>query len=83
MVNRAVEPERVMDEALELAGKIARGPAVPIRKMKDSIGDSFSRNLEETLTIEAGAQCECFKTEDLKEGITAFLEKRAPNFKGR
>lgn len=83
MVNRAVEPDRVMDEALELAGKIAQGPAVPIRKMKDSVGGSFTRDLEETLTIEAGAQCECTKTEDLKEGITAFLEKREPNFKGR
>jgi enoyl-CoA hydratase/carnithine racemase len=83
MVNRAVEPERVMDEALGLAGKIARGPAVPIRKMKDSVGGSFKRDLEETLNIEAAAQCECSKTEDLKEGITAFLEKREPNFKGR
>jgi enoyl-CoA hydratase/carnithine racemase len=83
LVNRAVEPERVMDEALELAGKIARGPAVPIRRMKYSIGGTYDRDLAETLDLEARIQVECFKTEDLKEGITAFLEKREPYFKGR
>lgn len=82
LVNRAVEPERVMDEARELAGKIARGPGVPLRRMKDSIGNSYSRTLNETLDLEARAQVECSKTEDLKEGITAFLERREARFKG-
>ena len=83
LVNRAVEPEQVMDAARELAEKIARGPAVPIRKMKDSIGNTFGRSLAETMDLESKAQVECSKTEDLKEGITAFLEKRKPLFKGR
>jgi enoyl-CoA hydratase/carnithine racemase len=83
LVNRAVEPERVLEEARELAGKLASGPAVALRRMKDSVGNSRARGLAETLDLEARAQVECSKTEDLKEGITAFLEKRAPRFEGR
>ncbi len=83
LVNRAVEPEGVLDAALELAGKIAAGPAVPIRRLKDSVGNSHARELAETLDLEARAQVECSKTKDLKEGITAFLEKREPRFEGR
>lgn len=83
LVNRAVEPEQLMDAARELADKIARGPAIPIRKMKDSIGGSYKRDLVETLDLEASAQVECSKTEDLMEGINAFIERREPKFKGK
>jgi len=83
LVNHAVDPEKVMTVAKELAEKIARGPAIPLRKMKDSIGNTLTRTLEETMDLESRAQVECAKTEDLKEGITAFLEKREPQFKGK
>jgi len=83
LANRAVEPDQVMEEARQLAEKIARGPAIPLRKMKDSIGNTFSRSLEETMDLESRAQVECAGTEDLMEGITAFLEKREPQFKGK
>ena len=52
-------------------------------KMKDSIGNSLSRSLQETMDLESRAQVECAKSEDLQEGITAFLEKREPHFKGK
>jgi len=81
LVNRAVEPDQVMESALELAGKISRGPDLPIRKMKLSIGKSLTRNLEETLDLESQIQFECSKTDDLIEGITAFIERRDPFFK--
>ena len=83
LVNLAVEPEQLMDAAHELADKIARGPALPIRKMKESIGRSYARDLLETLDLEASAQVECSKTEDLMEGINAFIERREPKFKGK
>jgi len=83
LVNRAVGPQELMEETMELAGKIARGPAVPIRGMKKSISTSFTRDLMETLDIEADAQVECAKTEDLMEGIKAFIERREPQFKGK
>jgi enoyl-CoA hydratase len=83
LVNRAVEPEDVLEAALALAGKIASGPTIPIRRLKDSVGSSGARELAETLDLEARAQVECSKTRDLKEGITAFLERREPRFEGR
>ncbi len=83
LVNRAVEAERVMEEALDLAGRIADGPAVPLRRLKATISQSFQRDLNQVLDMEARAQVECFRSEDLKEGITAFLERRKPQFKGK
>jgi enoyl-CoA hydratase len=83
MVNRAVEPEGVLEAALELAHQIARGPAIPLRRLKESVGGSHTRELAETLQLEAQMQVECSKTSDLKEGITAFLERRQPRFEGR
>lgn len=83
LVNRAVEPDQVMERARELAQKIAKGPRVPIRRMKESIGGSYNRSLAETLDLEAGFQVECSKTEDLMEGIKAFIERRDPEFKGK
>ena len=67
----------------DLAQKIANGPALPIRKMKESIGGSLTRGFEATLDMEAAAQVECAKTEDLMEGIKAFIERREPVFKGK
>jgi len=83
LINYAVEPEEVMDKARELAQKIAKGPAIPIRRMKESIGGSLDRTLADTLDMEAGFQVECSKTEDLMEGIKAFIERREPVFKGK
>lgn len=83
LVNRAVKAERVMDEALALAERIAGGPTVPLRRLKATLSQSFQRDLNQVLDLEARAQVECFRTDDLKEGITAFLERREPQFKAK
>ncbi len=83
LANKVVAPDQVMVAARELARKIADGPAIPLRIMKDSIGNSWSRTLDETMNLESEAQVVCSKTDDLKEGITAFLEKRKPKFTGK
>jgi enoyl-CoA hydratase/carnithine racemase len=83
MVNRAVKKEKVMDEAFALAERIADGPIVPLRRLKVILKQSFEQNLNKIMDLEVRAQVECFQTEDLKEGIAAFLERREPQFKGK
>lgn len=83
LVNKSVPAEDLMEEARNLAKKIASGPAVPLRRLKQAIRGSAERDIPQTLDFEIAAQDECWATEDLKEGITAMLERRDPQFKGK
>ncbi|MEE8374561.1 MAG: enoyl-CoA hydratase [Dehalococcoidia bacterium] len=83
LVNRVVPHEQLMDAARELATKIANGPSVAIELTKRGVYRGVQNDLEPQLEFETLAQRICFQTEDFKEGITSFLEKREPKFKGR
>jgi enoyl-CoA hydratase len=83
LVNKSVPAEDLMEEARKLANKIASGPAVPLRRLKEAIRGSAGRDIPQTLEFEIAAQDECWATEDLKEGITAMLERRDPVFQGK
>ncbi|KPJ48634.1 MAG: hypothetical protein AMJ38_04905 [Dehalococcoidia bacterium DG_22] len=83
LVNRAVEPEELEAATRELALKVARGPAIAIRMLKTALRQSPLVDLAAALDYEAAAQAFCSQTEDLREGIKAFLEKRDPQFRGR
>lgn len=83
LVNRAVEAEELEAATRELSLKVARGPAVTIRLMKAALRQSPLMDLAAVLDYEAAAQTFCSQTEDLQEGIRAFMEKREPQFRGR
>jgi 2-(1,2-epoxy-1,2-dihydrophenyl)acetyl-CoA isomerase len=68
--------------AATLAAKLAAGPPVAMALMKRAINDSFSRPFDEVLEQESLHQSIVFSTKDLQEAISAFFEKRAPNFTG-
>jgi enoyl-CoA hydratase len=68
---------------MELASKISHMPGVALKLAKQSIAKAWQLPLKEHLDFELEAFCETFDTEDLKEGVKAFLEKRKPNFKNR
>jgi 2-(1,2-epoxy-1,2-dihydrophenyl)acetyl-CoA isomerase len=83
IVNAVVAPEELMAESYKLAAKIAAGPPVAIQLAKRAIYKSEDADLSAVLEFETFAQGLCRETEDSKEGVKAFMEKRAPVFTGR
>lgn len=65
------------------AGALAAGPTVAYRGVKQALRQSYSNDLEAQLALEARLQGGCGQTRDFKEGVVAFLEKRAALFEGR
>lgn len=83
LIWEVVEDEALENRALELALKLAAGPTVAFRLVKQALRQSWSNGLDAQLTLEAELQSEAGKTRDFMEGVTAFLEKRAPKYEGR
>jgi 2-(1,2-epoxy-1,2-dihydrophenyl)acetyl-CoA isomerase len=83
IVSRVVAPEELMSTTLALARRIAAGPPVAIRLAKHSLYANAERDLRSALETETFAQNICFETEDAREGIRAFIDKRDPVFRGR
>lgn len=79
LVNAVYAPEQLMEEALKLAGKIARNAPIAVRATKKAINDGLQVGMDEAIVIEEKLFGSCFGTEDQKNGMTAFLEKRKPH----
>ena len=82
LMNYVVDGEEVMAKAMELATQVAEAAPVAVRWTKRSIYRSLEWNPKEAAYLEAFAQAETVNTQDAKEGISALLEKRKPEFKG-
>jgi enoyl-CoA hydratase len=83
LVNRVVEPDQVMAVALDLAGRVSLGAPVALEKTKEAMVRSNGRPFEEAFAIETQCTKENAAMDDAKEGPRAFMEKRAPVFRGR
>jgi 2-(1,2-epoxy-1,2-dihydrophenyl)acetyl-CoA isomerase len=83
LVNRVVPHEELLSTAREMATRIARGPQVSYRYMKENVRLASQDDYLTMLDREAWTHLRCGETEDHKEGARAFVEKRAPQFKGR
>lgn len=83
LVNRVVADERVLEEAVRLAEVIAERPPVAVRLARKALRYGMERSLLEGLEIERRNYLMLYDTADQKEGMSAFLEKRKPKFKGR
>jgi enoyl-CoA hydratase/carnithine racemase len=83
LVSQVVAPEALMPTANDLARKIATGPPIAVRLAKRALYHSVDSDLRAALEFETFAQNVCSETEDAREGIRAFVEKRAPVFQGR
>ena len=83
MVNRVVPVEGYLEEALKLAEQIASRAPLAVRAAKKMIDQSYERFLAEGLSEEKQVFYNLFATEDQKEGMKAFAEKRKPEWKGK
>ena len=83
LVNKVVADESLSEEARNLAERLAAMPTSALGRMKRSLYSSFERDLETALEAEAEGQTFCGYTQDHKEAVSAFFEKRDPGFVGR
>ncbi|MDD5232523.1 MAG: enoyl-CoA hydratase-related protein [Syntrophales bacterium] len=83
LVSKVVPVGAVLDEAKALAKKIARLPAIALRVTKDVVNTGMNLDLKSAMLYEARCFEMLFDTEDQKEGMSAFVEKRKPVFKGK
>lgn len=83
LVNKVVPQEELIDEALNWARKLAQKPLVALQMAKVAINHGSYVDLESGLTIEASCFATAFSSEDAKEGLSAFTEKRKPVYTGR
>jgi enoyl-CoA hydratase len=83
LVSRVVAREETVTEALRLASEVASMPALAVRAAKEAVNRSYELSLEAGLEFERRNFFMLFASEDQKEGMAAFVEKRKPEWKGR
>jgi len=82
LVNKVIPHTSLMDEALNLARRIADGSPTALKLTKRAIRFGIINTFEQQLYFETYAQKHCFNTKDFDEGLRSFVERRAPNFQG-
>ncbi|MBP8985759.1 MAG: enoyl-CoA hydratase/isomerase family protein [Syntrophobacterales bacterium] len=83
LVNQVFPADQLLDAAKKFAKKLAGLPGFAIKMAKHSINYGYDLALDNANRLETECCAQCFSTDDQKEGMTAFLEKRKPNFKGQ
>jgi len=83
LISEVVEDDQVLDSALNMARTIAAMPPLAAEQIKEVIISGMDAPLETALALERRANALLFATEDQKEGMQAFIEKRPANFKGK
>lgn len=83
LTNWVCAPEELAAKTREIARRLAAGPTVAYRYMKENLNRAMAGNVDDCLDLEATHHVHCGQTEDHREAAKAFVEKREPVFKGR
>lgn len=83
LVNSVVAPEELMEFVKKIAKRIVAKGQVAVRLSKAAANEGMEVDIDRSMTIEADVFGLCFATQDQKEGMTAFIEKRKPQFTGK
>lgn len=83
LVNKVVPADELLPAAKEWARKLAEKPPIALRVLKEAINAGSNTDLETGLTLETACFGNAFVTEDRKEGLQAFMEKRTPVYQGK
>lgn len=83
LANRVVPREKLMEEAMALANKLAAKPRVALALIKRCVDNGMNMDLASGLTLERNSFVITYASEDGREGMNAFIEKRKPVFKGK
>jgi enoyl-CoA hydratase len=83
LVNKVVPREKLMEEAMALANKLAAKPRVALSLIKQCVDNGTNMDISSGLTLERNSFVIAYASEDGREGLSAFIEKRKPNYKGK
>jgi len=83
LVSKVFSAGELLEHSMVRAGEIAANAPIPVQKVKYALNRTAEVGLEEALTIETDAVMQCCFSDDVREGASAFFEKRKPLFKGR
>ena len=83
LTNWVCEPDALMEKTMEIANRLASGPSVAYRYMKENLNRAMHGEVDDCLDLEATHHIHCGQTEDHRNATKAFVEKKEPVFKGR
>ncbi|MDK1025325.1 MAG: enoyl-CoA hydratase [Gammaproteobacteria bacterium] len=83
LTNWVCEPEDLVEKTTEIANRLANGPTVAYRYMKENLNRALAGDVDECMDLEATHHIHCGQTTDHREAVKAFVEKREPVFHGR
>lgn len=83
LANRIVPAERLREEALALAHRLAQGPPLAFAEIKRSVRASLGGTVDTALALEKKGQVRCLSSNDCIEGVSAWMQKREPAFQGK
>jgi 2-(1,2-epoxy-1,2-dihydrophenyl)acetyl-CoA isomerase len=83
LTNYVCEPEELMNKTMEIANRLAKGPSVAYRYMKENLNRALVGEVDDCMDLEATHHVHCGQTQDHRDAVQAFVDKREPVFTGK